>query len=92
MKTDTLGRYILAAALFVSWAILLAAWAIVPALLNVHHQSYQQVRSELWYPLSAAAWLAFIGAVTTLFWPRLSSLAREQPATDSERTQTDAAS
>ena len=91
MKTNTLGRYILASALFLCWATFLTIWYLTPILMKYHHDSFGQVRSEVAWPVAVAAWASFTGAVVALAWPRLSAAFQGQAETVVERSHSNAA-
>jgi hypothetical protein len=71
---NNVGRYILAAALFLCWAILLVAWNLIPAVLMAgkHYQdsagSYIYLRFSLVWPLALFAWLSFVAAIVASIW------------------------
>jgi hypothetical protein len=66
------GRHILAAALFVSGSVLLAAWQLAPAILMAGKnygntgRSFTNFRFHLGMPLLIPACLAFLGAIAIL--------------------------
>ena len=64
----SLGQYILAGSLFICWAILLATWYIVPAILMTGHnysnpeQAYANFGNRFYW-LGIWAWFLFIIAL-----------------------------
>jgi hypothetical protein len=71
---NDVGRYILAATLFLCWAILLVAWNIIPAVLmagknysNVANE-FILMRSSLVWPLAVFAWFSFAAAIVAAIW------------------------
>jgi hypothetical protein len=71
------SRHILAAALFLSAALLLAAWQIAPAILMAGKsysnpsEAFISYRSEIGSAPLVPAWLAILAALGILLWPFL---------------------
>ena len=84
------GLYFVVAALFVCWAILLASWQTVPAILisgrNFGDEagSFLAYRSEYGEPFILAAWFSFSAAVAvTIFtWFSKSDVAENRRSSD----------
>jgi hypothetical protein len=72
---NSTARSTLAAALFLSSAILLAAWQIAPAIMKAGtslsnaQEAFLRTRSEIGTALLVPAWIAILAAVGILLWP-----------------------
>jgi hypothetical protein len=73
------ARGILAAALFLSASILLAAWQIAPAILTAGksytnpQEAFLTHRSEIGSALLVPAWIAILTGIGILLWPLLAN-------------------
>jgi hypothetical protein len=67
------GRCIIAAALFLCWAIFNATWHLVPAIMMAGknysnpEEAFSHLRTPFW-PLVLIAWLCFIAAILISIW------------------------